>query len=469
MITPILKYYPHARVLILFLNIANFAHGNFLSQNSRNDPYPMYSSRNPHHFLYRHDRLEMKGYDSGTKVAEKIGLGLSVWGQNSDSAKDFNKKVISPGNLDGRWSMIGLLMGDTPQGKTLPPSLVQAQAALFPNEQPPIDDPLAIDPNELCGFFDVQTKYKNRGFRFDWAAQIFGDVGILIEGGLSDICYTATNFKDLTCDAGVMCGCGTDASSANACTTCNICATKTNLTCKLKTISREIGLNICDFHKNSLEDFRAHLYWRHAYEVNYDRESWPELLVMPFLVLSGSAATGTQKDSNMAFGLSSGNNDHNSVGFTTGLMLDFVDTIEIGAEGGFTHFFDKDFCNYRVPNSLCQSGIYPFTTDACISPGHNWHFAATMNAHHFLERLSFYFQYVIVQHQKDSVKLKKCDPAFKPELLEKISDWKVQTANIGLNYDVSPHISVGFLWQAPLQQQRVFRNTTVMFSFNATY
>lgn len=464
MITPIIKRSLYSG-LFLFILLTNYSYGNFLSQNSRHDPYPIYSSRNPHHFLYQHDILEMKGFDAGTKTAEKIGLGLSVWGQNSDSAKDYNKNIISPGDLDGRWSMIGLLLGETPNNKTLAPSLVEAQAALFPNEQPPIDNPLAIDPNQLCGFFDVQTKYKNRGFRFDWAFQICGDFGILLEGGISDICYSATTFNDLTCDAGVMCGCSTE----QACTTCNICETKTNLMCKLKTIAQEIGLNTSPFHKNSLEDFRAHLYWRHAYDVNYNRDGWPELLVIPFLVLSGSAATGTQKDPNVAFALSSGNNNHNAVGFTAGLSLDFIDTVAISAEGGFTHFFSKDFCNYRVPNSLCQSGIYPFTTDVCISPGHNWHFAATMNAYHFIDRLSFYFQYVIVQHQRDSISIKNCDPAFKPEVLENISDWKVQMANIGLNYDVSPNISIGFLWQAPLQQQRVFRNTTVMFSFNATY
>lgn len=475
MIPSILKHYSHSRVLMLLVSISSCAHGNFLSQNSRHDPYPMHSTRDPHNFLYMHDRLDMKGYDSDKKQAEKIGFGLSVWGQNSDSAKDFQKNTISPGNLDGKWSMVGLLLGFTPQGKTLPTSLSDAITALCPTETPPINDQSKIDPNKLCGFFDVQTKFKSRGFRFDWSVQIFNDFGLTIEGGVSDICYTVTCFDDLTCSAGVMCGCVDSMGSQSTvlvgegCTKCERCAIKGNLTCKLKTIAKEIGLDICDFHKNFLEDFRAHLYWRHAYEVNYNRKGWPELLVMPFLVFSGSAATGTRKDPNKAFGLSSGNNDHNAVGFTSGLTLDFVDTIEIGAEAGFTHFFDKDFCNYRVPNSLCQSGIYPFTTDVCISPGHNWHFAATMNAHHFLERLSFYFQYVIVQHQKDTIKLKKCDDAFKPELLEKISDWKYQGANVGLNYDISPDISVGFLWQAPLQQQRVFRNTTIMFSFNANY
>lgn len=462
----ILKRYSSCKLFIFLLGISGSLFGNFLSQNSRHDPYPMYTSRDPHHFLYMHDRLDTKGYESGKQHAEKIGLGLSVWGQNSDSAKDFDKNVISPGNLDGRWSMIGLLMGETPQGKVLPTSLETAINALYPSEPRPITNPLLIDQNELCGFFDVQTKYKARGFRFDWSFQIVGDIGLMIEGGLSDICYTVRQFNDLTSQAGKLCGTGDD------CPSCDTCNVQQYLMCPLKVIAQEIGLDICNFHKNFLEDFRAHLYWRHAYEINYSQkegEDWPEMLLMPFLVASASAATGTRKEPNKAFGLSTGNNDHNAVGFTAGLMLDFVDTIEIGAEGGFTHFFEHDFCNYRVPNSLCQSGIYPFTTDVCINPGHNWHFAATLNARHFLDRLSFYFQYVIVQHQKDSIKVKNGDTAFKPELLEKISDWKYQGANIGFNYDISPDISIGFLWQAPLQQQRVFRNTTVMFSFNATY
>ena len=128
MITPILKYHIRMYVSILLLSIAHTAFGNFLSQNSRHDPYPMHTTRDPHHFLYVHERLDLKGYNSELTTIEKIGLGLSVWGQNADSAKDIHKKTISPGNLDGKWSMIGLLLGDTPSGKTLPASL---QAAAY--------------------------------------------------------------------------------------------------------------------------------------------------------------------------------------------------------------------------------------------------------------------------------------------------------------------------------------------------
>lgn len=469
MITPILKYHIRMYVSVLLLSIVHTAFGNFLSQNSRHDPYPMHTTRDPHHFLYVQERLDLKGYGNELTTIEKIGLGLSVWGQNADSAKDIHKKTISPGNLDGKWSMIGLLLGDTPSGKTLPASLQAAISGIYPTETPPINDPNKIDPNQQCGFFDVQTEYRNRGFRFDWSAQIWGDIGFMLEGGLSDICYSVTTFNDLTCNASNWCDCSSDSSNGYACSKPEV---EQFLMCKLKTIAQEIGLDIKDYHRNALEDFRFHIYWRHAYPINYGNdEDWPELLLMPFFVLSGSAATGTQKNPNKAFSLSSGNNGHNAVGFTAGLTLDFIDTIEIGAEGGFTHFFEKDFYKYRVPNSLCQSGIYPFTSDVCINPGHNWHFVATMNAHHFINRLSFYFQYVIVQHQRDQIKLKNCsnDAAFKPELLECISDWKFQAANMGFNYDISPHISIGFLWQAPLQQQRVFRNSTLMFSFNATY
>jgi len=346
MTTPIMQYCIRSLVWLLCIAHANDMFGNFMSQNSRHDPFPVYTSRDPHSFLYMYDILTMKGKEPHKSSCEKLGLALSVWGQNSDSAKDYNKNTISPGNLDGRWSMVGLVFGETPEGKMLPPSLQQAQAALFPGQTPPITDQTHIDQNELCGFIDVQTKYKNRGFRFDWSVQLIGDLGLTIEGGMSDICYTVTHFNDLTCLANVLCGCESSSDTNNGteeeCLTCDKCTIKTNLTCKLKTIANEIGLDIDDFHKNALEDFRAHLYWRHAYDINYGRDNWSELVILPFLVLSASAATGTQKDPNEAFGLSSGNNDHNAVGFTSGIMFDFVDTISIGAEGGFTHFFDRE-------------------------------------------------------------------------------------------------------------------------------
>ena len=76
---------------------------------------------------------------------------------------------------------------------------------------------------------------------------------------------------------------------------------------------------------------------------------------------------------------------------------------------------------------------------------------------------------VLIQHQQDKYCITCCDPCFTPEVLEKRSVWKNQLANIAFNYDITPTISLGFLWQAPLMQLFTYRNTTLMFGLNVVF
>jgi hypothetical protein len=186
-------------------------------------------------------------------------------------------------------------------------------------------------------------------------------------------------------------------------------------------------------------------------------------------MVGGSVSPGKVKNPNKAFGVPFGNNGHGAVGFDVGFDMDFYDTIDIGGQAGYTYFFRKDCTQLRVPNSLCQSGIFPFSTDVSYQPGDNWYFAGKMNAYHFLDNLSMYFQYVFLEHKKDKICVLNNDPAFFPVVLERISDWKVHVANVGFTYDCSPNIALGFFWQAPIAQINVYRSTTILFNLVITY
>ncbi len=244
---------------------------------------------------------------------------------------------------------------------------------------------------------------------------------------------------------------------------------------ELRPIADAIGLNICDFHTVSIEDLRLSLFWRSARNVNLGREGWAEFLFEPYLMAGVSIGSGKEQNTNCAFSLPFGNNGHTAMGATGGLNLDFVDTIEIGSEVGFTGFFGKNFCNYRVPNQVpnrnCQLGIAPFTTDVYIKPGFNWHWNIKMLAWHFIDRLSFYGQYVLLHHEDDKICLKTPDitNAFDVRTLENESCFKVQLLNLGFYYDIAPQMSLGLFIQAPLSQRRAYQSTTVMFSLWATY
>ncbi len=425
---------------------------------------------------------------------------------------------IELGDIAGRWNMIALLFGDLPEGvDELPPLLEEAQNTLF-NGPPTIEDINAIDPEQLFGCFSVPLKYKKQGVRFDLEANICDDVCIGIQVGVADITqcvpqtfvYTGTidtitpitgtfydtrrlGFINLTCAAGNTCtdtaicpivgpiptpacagstSCSATSTQGQGCVFPCTDLTAADVNCALMNnlfgIAHEIGLDVGSFDKTSIEDVRLRLYWRHAYPAGRCNDS-ADVLVIPYFLLEGSLGTGKKIEPHKAFSLPFGNNGSNSVAFTAGINFDCPETVEFGLEGGFTHFFKEDFCNFRVPTFEGQTGIFPFSTAVSVHPGNNWHFAAKLSAYHFLECLSFWFQYVIVHHKKDNICVINGDPAFKPHVLEERSAFQSQFGNFTLNYDITPCISIGFLWQAPFVVRNSYRSTTYLFSVNAFF
>ncbi len=452
-----------------------------LSWLSKNDPYPMYTAVDPTAFLYTRHRQILKRYPVEVIDPERMDIHFSVFGQNAKTGKSLNGIAglcsTPTGNLTlsdgcweigdiisgGRWNMIGLLFGPLPQGRTLPPSLTIALNNLFPGVVPgTLNDPdNIIDPAETFGFFSLPGRYRKRGFRWEFETKVFNDVGMTLQAGVSNISLRV-DFNNLTCNWTQVC-------PFNPVAPLTIANVDDFLMNKTPAIAAEIGLDICrNFNETHLEDTRAFMWWRHAFHINEGRDTWHEFLCIPYMLVGGQVATGKEENPYRAFDLSFGSNGHNAVGMSAGINFDFVTTIELGAEIGFTHFFPRDRCIY-VPNSQYQSGIYPFTTSVHYKPGNNYEFLAKMHAYEFLERLSFYFQYVLISHTSDSICQTNPEPEFDTDLLECRSPWKAQMANVALYYDVSPNMILGLLWQAPLQQKNTFKSTTILFSFTAIF
>lgn len=436
----------------------------WLTQYSRNDPCPIFTTESPYErpFLWNRERfIDKDEIERQRYVPQRFFISFSPFGQNANSTRNAKREIIPLGDINGRWSMLPLLFGCTPCGQSLPPVLVEAQQALYPTLTPPIcDQPL--DPLQNFGFFSIDLNYRKRGLRWDASLRICNNIVLNIEGGVSDICQTVsmiTNLTDLDVDTFM--------------DPCNPALTKANvdefLMNKLREISDQICLDINDFHLTTAEDLRFNLIWRSIRQCDMIINDFADLYIMPFAMLSGSVAVGKEPCINAAWGLSHGNNGHHSLGGTFGINFDWVETVDFGAEIGAVHFFPRDIRCFRVPNDINQQGIFPFTTDVRRAPGWNWHFAAKLGAYHFIGLLSFYFQYVLMQHQNDKYCLKCPDKCFEPCILDKRSTFKTQVANIGFNYDICPDMSLGFLWQAPLMQFYSYRATTIMLGLNIFY
>lgn len=457
------------RIGIMICFFLSYSSMNALSSLARNDPYPVFSSLDPHTFLYTHEKMKIIDPEFAKRKRDNVGVSLSPFGQNADRGRNVEGVRAELGDLMGRWDMIALMYGPIPPGRTMAPTLQTALNNLFPGVAPgDLNDPTKIDPNEEFGFFSVPLEYRKRGVRMVLQGDIYAGFGISLETGVVSMTQTVTGFIDLTPCVPSICP-----FNPSPLTAANV---ETYLMSQLKTIAEEINLDIGNFCATSVEEVRVNLFWRRGFDLNKNEEDWPRFLLIPFFVISGTVSPGTDTrltsgGLNKAFATPFGNNTFTGLGFTTGIDIDFVESIEIGAEVGMTFWFKRNFEKFRLPTSEFQSGIFPFFTDVEIRPGLNWHFGGKIAAFHFLEHLSGWLEYIQMQHCADDINLRKCEDEgiFLPHLYEEITGFKAKFIDVGLNYDISPNIGLGLFWQAPISQQNTYRSSTIMLSFNATF
>jgi len=246
-------------------------------------------------------------------------------------------------------------------------------------------------------------------------------------------------------------------------------------------IFTQMGLNVQDFHETGPEDVFVSLIWRHNKLINgqdnsethdyeyYDDEEWEKFILIPFVKLTTGIGMGKKRDNSLAFSLPFSNNGHHSLNITTGFSMDFFNDVEITFDAGATHFFKREIHGMYIPNNERQTGIYPFKTDVNYEPGKTWHMGVAINAYHFIDKVSCYAQYLLVNHSKDSIELIAADSAFKPWVLEDQTKWTVHAANVGFNFDLSPHMTVGCAWQAPLAGRGAYKTHTIMLNLTGTF
>jgi hypothetical protein len=471
-----------------------------ISNLTKNDPYPVYTTADPHWFLLQRARQEYKGYEMYGKpdwrpynLLEKFQFSASGYRQSANYGRNVDCHIVPLGDLTGRWNVLGLFYPEADGNTDILDQLLDAlditdeeiEHCFNPAEgMVNLADPSQSDTRKEFGFFSVPIKYRKFGARFDIQFDLFCDFVFQVQGGVAELRQTAS-FLDLTCGAtGLNCpvnGCqnltpcpeGEEAT----CITNSCCIDIFTCDCKRLTIDKIMKefeciitptLNLCsaNYYETAAEDTRFLLTWRRMFEINRNRPGWAHFLCMPWLTANVSAPTGKKVPANWLFALPTGNNGHWGYGFDAGIAMDFVETVEIAFEASMTRWSSRCYCFYPVPTNCLQSGVFPRQADVCIRPGTNWNFGATLGAYHFVDRLSVWIQYIIVSHQEDCFKRFITDGypesnIDKMKLVEN-SKWEVQLFNVGFNYDISPNITLGALWQAPFKQRNAYRSTTVM-------
>ncbi len=526
-----------------------------ISNLTKNDPYPLFTSLDPAEFLTTRKRNSIYGCES--LPLERITFSISPFRQTADDGyracgdrSTTGLPVFQPvGNLTGRMNMIALLYDPAARAKALiainptPLRSVVRQVPLpstqfYINESdtditaqkdlPPyiskldttklieiasgdyvskeltneiglqgfnqLINPINTDTDYNFGFYDINACYRKNGIRFESQLQLIRDIGLSLQFGVADI-RIDSRFNDLTCGKAHpnVCPEGSlpalDEANYSAEQKAFVMSYLMSETQRSK-LADVFGVNLNNYHVTGVEDLRFGLYARHLFAIHgrsqnrqennildcqADGSCYADFIFMPFVHAQVGIAVEPVLNPSKLLGVPLGNNGHNSVGFDAGFDIDFFDTIKIGFDAGFTHFFPRDICGFRLPTDKWQNGFLPFAADVKLSPGNNWNFGLKLAAYHFLCNLSFYAQFIKVNHAEDTICIlrsasKEKNPEdFLPEQVERASLWQSSLINTSLTYDLSSNFALGILWQPTVSGRNVFRSGTLLGSLILTY
>ena len=212
------------------------------------DQYPHFSTDYPREYLSRARVQEIKG--SPLERKDGVSISGSAFYQSGD--KGYNASGAIDNNLwdlKGKWSLVGLLYGNVPTGKartSILQSVINA-ATCYKDTTNRLDDENYTDLTKAKGFMSISGNYKKQGVRFEVSGRIAKYFGISIKTGFSSLVNSDLKFTpDITSDANI----------------------KTALSDKYAEIAQEIGLNLNEYNKSSLEDLRLEAFWKQGFYIN---------------------------------------------------------------------------------------------------------------------------------------------------------------------------------------------------------
>ncbi len=493
-----------ARLLQIFVALYSAPLPAPITNLTNNDPNPIYSAVFPADYLTRNIRYYyIDGLDSYCQ--ERIQFSISPFGQKARSGTDIYKHESNLGNLTGRWNIPALFFPERDGSTAIQSKLFDALNATSPAGSTTVEtdltttcsgviNPIYNDINKAFGFFDVDIDYHKYGLRLQFDFLLRDPIGLRIQTGFANIKQVPC-FTDLTCSAsGLACpaGCSTNGSSCcvdgspsenpNACVTQTACIDVYSCYCKqimidkvmkqIETIANALEVNIDKMQSQGFEDTRATLFFRKVYAINADRDDWHFFLCTPYVTLDASIPTGKTPNPSNIFALPLGNRGHWGLGTTLGVTFDFVKTVEIGFEFNVTKFFKKTHHCVPAPTNFLQAGIFPQKVSVKVDPGINWNAVFSLNAYHFLSRISAFAQYVFSGHNEDCFEISCANTAFSNISLKRMienSKWEACFANIGFTYDISPNLALGFIGQVPSTRRNAYKSTTLMLSIIGTF
>ncbi|HVX00091.1 MAG TPA: hypothetical protein VHA52_06640, partial [Candidatus Babeliaceae bacterium] len=163
-----------------------------ISNLAPNDPYPIFSSVEPHDFLTLCLKRQLKG--DGCPCPDFFRISFSPFGQWANCRTNLFKE-----DLNERWNVLGLFYDRCARqellsrcGLDIKPDLLRTCTELF--------DPAFTDTNRRFGFLEQPFRYRKYGVRIEAEWYLGWDITFKVQGGLAEMTNTSDLF-DLTCSA----------------------------------------------------------------------------------------------------------------------------------------------------------------------------------------------------------------------------------------------------------------------------
>ena len=484
----------------------------FMSNNSRNDPYPVFtadSDMGPFTYLGECEPLQNARISASffRQAANSMGLANLTPIYKSDRFATFTTTSdVEIGDVYGPWNILALFYpeetasgtpatttqvqqyllglctgcsectcgpGSCTAGETTEPGCTTTPELLILRKY--CNCPQTDDPKGRFGCMSVPILYRKYGGRFQIEVGTPYSVGVRAEGSFGRVEQFAA-FNDLTSGA-------TPASIYS--TTDQAAVSKFIMNQFDDVITDALDLDVDNYCASDMDDIRFAIYWCHAFEANNkkDKDSYmPKLTFVPYIEFECAPLVTTARPYSTLFSVPFGNDGHKAIGVTAGFTINFIDMFTIGFDGGMTHFSKELHRCCPVPTNELQIGVFPRKADLMIRPGKNFSFGATIAAEYFWYNFSTWVEFRMVNHCCDDIALVNMVsvtnlpvPTDYPvsnimlDVLKDRSEWSSSFANIGLTYDFTDALSLGFFWQAPIRQRFTYRSTTLMGTIFGTF
>jgi hypothetical protein len=435
------------------------------------DSLPLISPVYPFDFLNSEIKADYAG-DQIKDIAERVQFSANLFMQTTNYANNQDGIQVPAGDIHGRIGLLAMTYGSVPKGQRKTTLLTTAGGTAFTTGGT-ITGNLSTteyaDPNQQFGFLSNPAQFRAAGTRMNGSIRLFENVVISVNGGFCDMRQSITGLEDQTPYASSPTCIGRLADEDTEFTT-----DKQNvenlLTRQWQKALQQLGIDYSDWHEIGIEDPTISLTYRGNIPVQQeaDNRKWTKFLIIPHATVSFTAGLGDTQNPDKLLSLPFGSNGHNSISIAAGVGLAFNETIEVFAEGCATQYTTKTQL-MRVPTSLYQFGLYPYKTSVKVSPANTYSGSFGLNAHYFVDRLSGYVQVAYASHEQDDMELIQNDPAYIISKLEEDTEWKYGAVNLGLNYDLSPNISLGGACQLPMGRRGAYLTNTFMLGMTGTF